>query len=82
MKTITVNVSAPVYEAFQAHAEKIDRKTSELIREAMEEYRVSHMHRRTSLRDRRPVSVGGPIKVIGAEDDILGEMLDSQGHSQ
>ena len=78
MKTITVNVSEPVYDAFQAHAEKINRKASELIREAMEEYRVSHMTRRTSLRDRRPVSVGGPIEAIGPDDDLLGEMLDSQ----
>ncbi len=79
MKTITVNVSEPVYEAFRAHAEKIDRKASELIREAMEEYRVAHMTRRTSLRARHPVSVGGPIEAIGPDYDLLGEMLASQG---
>ena len=78
MKTITVNVSEPVYEAFRAYAEKVDRKTSELIREAMEEYRQQHMSRRTSLRDRRPTSVGGSIAPITGEDDILGEMLDEQ----
>ncbi len=76
MKTITVNVSEPVYEDFRQHARKVDRKTSELIREAMELYRQQHMQRRTSLRDRRPVSVGGPIQAITAEDDILGGMLD------
>ena len=75
MKTITVNVSEPVYEEFQAYARKVDRKTSELIREAMEEYRQGHMERRTSLRNRRPVSVGGRIEAITASDDILGEML-------
>jgi hypothetical protein len=42
----------------------------------MELYRKEHMQRRTSLRDRRPVSVGGPIKAITMEDDILGGMLD------
>jgi hypothetical protein len=76
MKTITVNVSEPVYEEFREYARKVDRKTSELIREAMELYRRQHMRRRTSLRNRHPVNVGGPIRPITAEDDILGGMID------
>jgi hypothetical protein len=76
MKTITVNVSEPVYQDFQAYAEKTDRKAAELIREAMEMYRQTHMHRRTSLRDIRPTSVGGPIQPITGDDDLLGEMLE------
>ena len=60
MKTITVNVSEPVYEDFREYARKQDRKASELIREAMEAYRRQHMLRRTSLRDGHPASVGGP----------------------
>lgn len=76
MKTITINVSEPVYEDFRAFAKKMDRKASELIREAMEVYRQTHIQRRTSLRDRRPTSVGGPIQPILAGDDLLGEMLD------
>ncbi|MGC9451872.1 MAG: ribbon-helix-helix protein, CopG family [Oceanipulchritudo sp.] len=76
MKTITINVSEPVYEEFQQYARKTDRKTSELIREAMEEYRQRQMHRQTTLRDRRPASVGGPIRAISGDDDIFGEMLD------
>ena len=76
MKTITINVSERVYEQFQSYAKKVDRNTSELIREAMEEYRQAHIARRTSLRDCRPVSVGGSIQPITAEDDLLGEMLD------
>ena len=76
MKTITVNVSEPVYEEFQIYARKHDRKASELIREAMEEFRKAHILRRTSLRDRRPTSVGGPIEPITSHDDILAEMLD------
>lgn len=75
MRTITINVSEPVYEDFQRFAQKMDRKASELIREAMEAYRQQHMVRRTSLRDRRPASVGGPIQPITSEDDLLGEML-------
>jgi len=76
IKTITINVSEPVYEDFRRYGRKVDRKTSELIREAMEHYRQQHMQRRTSLRDRRPASVGGPIQPITANDDLLGEMLD------
>jgi predicted CopG family antitoxin len=76
MRTITINVSEPVYEDFRQFARKTDRKASELIREAMEFYRREHMQRRTSLKDRRPASVGGPIRAITTEDDILGEMLD------
>jgi metal-responsive CopG/Arc/MetJ family transcriptional regulator len=76
MKTITVNVSEPVYDEFQNYARRMERKASELIREAMEEYRQAHMQRTTTLRERRPVSVGGPIEAITEDDDILGEMLD------
>ena len=64
MKTITINVSEPVYRDFREYALKTDRKASELIREAMELFRQQHMQRRTSLRDRRPVSVGGSIQAI------------------
>jgi len=76
MRTITVNVSEPVYQDFRAYARKRDRKASELIREAMEMYRQAHIQRRTSLRDIRPSSVGGPIQPITGADDLLGEMLD------
>jgi len=76
MKTITLNVSESVYEEYRQYAVKVERKASELIREAMELYRQQHMQRRTSLRDRRPVSVGGPIQAITADDDLLGGMLD------
>ena len=76
MKTVTINVSEPVYEDFQIFAKRVDRKASELIREAMELYRQTHMQRRTSLHKRNPASVGGPIQALTAEDDVLEEMLD------
>lgn len=65
-----------MYEEFRQHARKTDRKAAELIREAMELYRQERMQRRTSLRDRRVATVGGPIAAITSEDDILGGMLD------
>jgi hypothetical protein len=70
-KTITVNVSEPVYQDFQAYAKQRDRKASELIREAMEQYRQTHIQRRTPLRDLRPASVGGPIQPITGDGDLL-----------
>lgn len=76
MKIITANGSEPVYQDFQAFAKQRDRKASALIREAMEQYRQAQMQRRTSLRDLRPASVGGPIQPITGDDDLLGGMLD------
>ena len=75
MKTITISVSEPVYEEFRQYARKVDRKESELIQEAMDLYRQQHMQRRTTLRERQPASVGGPIQPITTSDDLLGEML-------
>lgn len=66
-----------VCQDFQAYAKKRDRKASELIGEAMELYRPTHMQRRTSLRDLRPASVGGPIQPLTGDDDLLGGMLDA-----
>lgn len=76
MKTITINVSEPVYRDYQAFAQRTDRSASELIREAMEAFRAAHMHRTTSLKQRRAASVGGPIAALTSEDDLLGDLLD------
>lgn len=75
MKTITINVSDPVYKEFTHFAKQRGRPTSELIRSAMEEYFQRHMVRQTSLRNRRPTSAGGPVQPLTSEDDLLGEML-------
>ena len=77
MKTITVNVSEPVYQDFVEYARRRDRTASELIREAMEAYRNSHIRPRPSLKDLRPLSLGKVRKPVGREDDVLGEMLDA-----
>lgn len=76
MKTITVNVSEPVYRDFQTHAKAHDRTASELIRQAMEEYRRSHLRATGSLRDLQPVSLGKVLEPLKPDDDLLGEMLD------
>lgn len=75
MKTITINVSEPVYRDFQEFARELDRPTSELIREAMEMYRHERIRPRRSLRELEPVSLGRPRRALDRDDDLLGEML-------
>jgi Arc/MetJ-type ribon-helix-helix transcriptional regulator len=77
MKTITVNVSEPVYRQFQEHARRSDRTAAELIREAMELYRRKRMQPSISLAELAPVSVGEVRRPFDGEDDLLKEMLDA-----
>jgi len=76
MKTITINVSEPVYREFQSYAKAHDRTASELIRQAMEEYRKIHMGPDASLRNVQPLSVGRVLRPLTQDDDLLEEMLD------
>lgn len=76
VKTITINVSEPVYRDFQRFAKARDRTASELIREAMAEFRERRIARSTTLADLNPVSVGRVLKPLRRDDDLLGEMLD------
>jgi negative regulator of replication initiation len=78
MKTITVNVSDPIYRDFSLYAKQIGNSASELIRRAMEDYHQRFILRKTTLRTRRPASVGYPLEPIRREDDLLGEMLDDR----
>jgi predicted CopG family antitoxin len=77
MKTITINVSEPVYRDFQKQAKCMDRTASELIREAMELYRDQRIvQRAASVLEIPTVSVGNVLKPLGPEDDLLAEMLE------
>ena len=76
MKTITINVSEPVYREFQAYAKTHDRTASELVRQAMEEFRRTHLRSAGSLCDIPPVSVGKVLRPLTHDDDLLEEMLD------
>lgn len=75
MKTITISVSEPVYEQFQAYARREDRTAAELIREAMDDYRQRWIERRGSLGDLQPLDLGAVKRPLGPEDDLLEEML-------
>jgi hypothetical protein len=78
MKTITVNVSEPVYAEFRRAARLMGRPTSELIREAMEAYRRSHLAQRDDLRQFQPLSLGITLRPLTRGDDLLMEMLDER----
>lgn len=78
MKTITVNVSEPVYEEFRRASKRLDRPASELIREAMELYRRERLRPRGDLRGFRPRSLGEVLIPLDREDDLLAEMLDGE----
>lgn len=73
MKTITVNVSEPVYRDFQAYAEFSDRTASELIREAMEDYRNRRIRPKTSLATLGSSSVREVLQPLSL-DGLLDEM--------
>ncbi len=75
MKTISVNVSEPVYEDFMQHAQRTDRTAAELIREAMELFRNQRIRPRTSLATLRPLNLGKSLRPLNGRDDLLGEML-------
>ena len=75
MKTITINVSEPVYAEFQAASKSMGRPTSELIREAMELYRRERLRPVGDLTGFRPRSAGQVLRPLTTDDDLLDEML-------
>jgi Arc/MetJ-type ribon-helix-helix transcriptional regulator len=75
MKTISVNISEPVYEDFVEHARRTDRTAAELIREAMELFRNERIRKRASLSALKPLNLGETLRPLTGRDDILGEML-------
>ena len=78
MKTITINVSEPVYAEYRRAARAMGRPTSELIREAMEAYRRTHLTPRADLGPFQPVSLGRILRPLVPDDDLLAEMLDGR----
>ena len=78
MKTITLNVSEPVYADYQRYAQEQDRPTSELLREAMEAYRQAKIRPPRSLRDQLPASVGVVLEPWTGRQDLLNDVMDSR----
>ncbi len=77
MKPITVNVSETTYREFKAYARQQDRKTAELVREAMELYRETKIRDSgaRSLRELQPESVGRILRPLDGNEDLLDEMI-------
>ena len=77
MKPITVNVSETTYREFKAYARQQDRKTAELVREAMELYRETKIrdYGARSLRELQPESVGRILRPLDGNEDLLDEMI-------
>lgn len=71
MKTITINVSEPVYVDFKKFAKESDRTTSELIRDAMEQYRDKKIHPKRSLILSEPAHVGQILRPWKGREDLL-----------
>lgn len=80
MKTITINVSEPVYREFQERARKADRTASELIREAMEHYARECWRESRSVPDFPAFDLGKMTKPLRSKDDLLAEMSDDRRH--
>jgi len=75
MKTISVNISEPVYNDFVEHARRTDRTAAELIREAMELFRSQRIRPRTSVASIKPLDLGKVLRPLKNREDIPGEML-------
>ena len=58
MKTITINVSEPIYSDFKKYAKDADRTTSEIIREAMADYHAKKIKPRKNILEIKTVSLG------------------------
>jgi hypothetical protein len=76
MKTITLNVSEPVYADFQRYAQEQDRPTSELLREAMEAYRQAKIRPIRSLRELQPSSIGRVLQPWTGRGELMDDFLD------
>jgi len=75
MKTISVNISEPVYDDFVEHARRTHRTAAELIREAMELFRNQRIRPRTSVAALKPLDLGKTLQPLNSREDLLGEML-------
>lgn len=78
MITITINVSEPVYVDFKRFAKENDRTTSELIREAMDQYRDKKIQRSSSIVQSQPAHVGNILKPWKSREDLLEGYFDAR----
>lgn len=83
MKTISVNVPDGVYEDLQDYARQKGRSAEDLVRAAVETLKFSSNQQpvpRTSALALRPLDLGKVLHPLNGNDDLLGDMLDGNGH--
>ena len=68
MKPITLYVALSMYETYQLQAKKQGRKTSELIRNAMQDYADEHFKTKHLLKD---LSFSRVVKLKSGAKDFL-----------
>ena len=74
MKSISVSVSDPDYEAFRTAAKVGDRSIAELIREAMAYYRVKRLAGQGRLEHLTVLSKTRPKGALPSRVEIYGEI--------
>ena len=71
MPPITITVSDEIYRKFQAFARAHEKSTSELFRDAMQEYLTHNLQKRTTLQDLKPFTLGRVLRDISTRGDLL-----------
>jgi hypothetical protein len=83
VKTISVNVPDKVYQDLQEYAQQKGRSAEDLVRAAVEMLRFSSKEQPaagTSALSLKPLDLGKMLPPLTSDDDLLGEMLDGNGH--
>jgi hypothetical protein len=79
MLAVTIHVDEPIYRDFQRLARRAKRSTSELIREAMENYRQRCGKSRAPLwQAGEPASVGHIKVPWSGREDLVGGFFDRE----
>ena len=83
MKTISVTVPDKVYEDLQDYARQNGRSAEDLVRAAVETLKFSRKQQSAagaSALSLKPLDLGKMLRPLIRDDDLLGEMLDGNGH--
>ena len=83
MKTISVTVPDGVYQDLQDYARQKGRSAEDLVRAAVETLKFSSKQQPasgTSALSLKPLDLGKMLRPLVSDDDLLGEMLDGNGH--
>jgi hypothetical protein len=83
MKTISVSVTDGFYRELQDYARQKGQSAEDLVREVVETLNFTSSQQpgtRTSALALKPLDLGKILRPLNGNDDLLGEMLDGNGH--